>query len=76
MENYKQPKEFGDEDEITKQLRSDGCAPKLLESEEEDDFVLPKKKVKKGKLTEAFNKNCTFIIRPLIWHVYGCLMVI
>lgn len=52
VENYKQPKEFGDEDDITKQMRSEGCAPQLPQSDnsekEEDSFVVPMKKVKKG----------------------------
>jgi hypothetical protein len=53
VEDYKQPKEFGDEDELTKHIRSEGCAPQLPqsekeESEEEEDYVTPVKKVKKG----------------------------
>jgi len=31
VENYKMPKEHDDEDEVTKQLKNEGCAPKPLE---------------------------------------------
>ncbi|KAJ8310765.1 hypothetical protein KUTeg_012630 [Tegillarca granosa] len=52
VENYKAPKEHGDEDELTQKLRSEGCAPTVEESseeeEEEDTYVVPAKKVKKG----------------------------
>ena len=54
VENYKQPKEFGDEDDITKQIRSEGCAPavQLSDGTDEDDVdILPSKKMKKGYKT-------------------------
>ncbi|CAG2227568.1 IST3 [Mytilus edulis] len=61
VENYKQPKEFGDEDDITKQMRSEGCAPQLPQSDnsekEEDSFVVPMKKVKKEKKPKKKKKE-------------------
>ena len=52
VEKYKVPKEHGDEDDITKKLRKEGIAPKVEEGEEEDseeeDYVIPIKKHKKG----------------------------
>ncbi|CAC5360653.1 RBMX2 [Mytilus coruscus] len=61
VENYKQPKEFGDEDDITKQMRSEGCAPQLPQSDnsekEEDSFVVPMKKVKKEKKSKKKKKE-------------------
>lgn len=52
MEKYKVPKEHGDEDEETMRVRMEGIAPKVEEgssdSEEEDDYVIPIKKHKKG----------------------------
>lgn len=47
VEKYKVPKEHGDEDDITKKLRKEGIAPKVEEGEEED-YVIPIKKHKKG----------------------------
>ncbi|KAL4220401.1 RNA-binding motif protein [Mactra antiquata] len=53
VEEYRKPKEHGDEDEITKKLRAEGCAPKIQESPErissEDEPPLVKVKVKKEK---------------------------
>ena len=51
VSNYRKPKDFGDEDEITKHLRDEGCAPKLesSESEQEEEYDIPVKKVKKGQ---------------------------
>ncbi|CAM1330651.1 RBMX2 (predicted) [Pycnogonum litorale] len=47
--NYKIPKEFENEDEITKTLRNEGCAPKeTVSSDENDDVVVLKSKRKKG----------------------------
>lgn len=61
VENYKAPKEFGDEDEITKQIRSEGCAPQLLESDsesgEDQDNVVPVKKLKKEKKLKKKKKE-------------------
>lgn len=52
VEKYKVPKEHGDEDEETMRVRMEGIAPKIEEgssdSEEEDDYVVPIKKQKKG----------------------------
>lgn len=50
--NYRPPKDSDDIDDVTKSLRQEGCAPKLSssssESEEEDGYVVPLKKSKKG----------------------------
>lgn len=49
VKDYKPPKDFGTEDQITQKLRSEGCAPKLpSSSEDEDNYNIPMKKVKKG----------------------------
>lgn len=53
VSNYRPPKDTDDIDDVTKQLREEGCAPKvpgLSESESEDEYLLPVKKLKKGKL--------------------------
>ena len=57
MEEYKQPKEFGDEDDMTKQLRSEGIAPTApkSEEEEEEEEIYPSKKPKKGKWNTSLN---------------------
>ena len=55
-DNYKMPKDTGEEDEVTKKLRQQGVAPKPLkvtdseeeEEEEEEDYQVPVKKMKKG----------------------------
>jgi len=50
--NYRPPKEHGDEDDLTKKLREEGCAPTVESSEEEqesDDGLLPMPDVKKKK---------------------------
>ncbi|KAK3583695.1 hypothetical protein CHS0354_021445 [Potamilus streckersoni] len=50
VENYKVPKEHGDEDEETKRLRMEGCAPKTPTPETEKDGE--KKKIDKKKKKE------------------------
>ncbi len=47
VENYRMPKEHGDEDEVTMKLRETGCAPQLQPVEPEKSAVT--KKVKKGE---------------------------
>lgn len=53
-ENYRRPKETGEEDDLTQQLRAVGCAPKTPsaseEDEEEDLQIVPVKKLKKGNV--------------------------
>ena len=44
VNNYRPPKDHGDEDEVTKKLRMTGVAPQAPSSEseeEEDDDLLP-----------------------------------
>lgn len=52
VEDYKKPKEHGNEDEVTMKLRAEGCAPKLPDSPEEmsseEEPLQVKVKVKKG----------------------------
>ncbi|XP_033760655.1 RNA-binding motif protein, X-linked 2-like [Pecten maximus] len=61
VEGYRQPKEHGDEDDVTQKLRAEGCAPKVEEEEEEDDeedeFVVPVKKEKKEKHKKSKKKK-------------------
>ena len=52
VKDYKMPKEHGDEDDLTKKVRSEGCAPKLessTEEEEEEDVSEVRKTEKKGR---------------------------
>jgi RNA-binding motif X-linked protein 2 len=61
VSNYKPPKDTEDIDDITKNLRDEGCAPKLPdqlsseeeseeeEEEEEEQYAVAVKKSKKGK---------------------------
>lgn len=54
VEDYKMPKETGEEDDITQKIRKEGCAPKVQHTEEQDeeeegdDTIAPVKKAKKG----------------------------
>ncbi|XP_062614594.1 RNA-binding motif protein, X-linked 2-like [Saccostrea cucullata] len=60
VENYKVPKEHGDEDEVTKKLRMEGIAPKVEEEEsdsEEEDYTIPVKKNKKEKKAKKKKKK-------------------
>ncbi|XP_046559309.1 RNA-binding motif protein, X-linked 2-like [Haliotis rubra] len=50
VENYKIPKEHGDEDEVTKRLREEGCAPKIQPSSSSEEEPVVVKKAKKGSL--------------------------
>lgn len=47
VEEYRKPKEHGDEDEVTMKLRNEGCAPQIPQSPElspeEDPLTLMKK---------------------------------
>ncbi|KAK3730213.1 hypothetical protein RRG08_034959 [Elysia crispata] len=52
VKDYKVPKEYGDEDELTKKVRAEGVAPKLESSTEEDvkdDDIEERKTEKKAK---------------------------
>lgn len=52
MKDYKPPKEHGDEDDTTKKLRLEGCAPTMEEEgeeEEEQEELLPYTPMKKSK---------------------------
>ena len=53
VEDYKKPKEHGNEDEVTMKLRAEGCAPQVPDSPEEmsseEEPLQVKVKVKKGK---------------------------
>lgn len=74
MKEYKVPKEHGDEDELTKKIRDEGCAPKLEESIEKDDnqnetSKREKKSEKKIKGTEVIdNQKEIYYI-----HCFQCL---
>jgi hypothetical protein len=54
VKDYKPPKDHGDEDDVTKKMRLEGCAPTLVldvesDDEEEEEVQLEtKKKSKKG----------------------------
>ena len=51
------PKEYGDEDELTKKVRAEGVAPKLESSTEEDvkdDDIEERKTEKKGAIFFCF----------------------
>lgn len=67
VEEYKKPKEHGDEDDVTMKLRTDGCAPQIPDSPEhvttEEEPLQVKVKVKKG------TQNCDRSIR------YACTIV-
>lgn len=61
VEEYKKPKEHGDEDEITMKLRTEGCAPQIPPSpehdaEEEEEPLQVKVKVKKEKRVKKEKK--------------------
>ena len=47
VEEYRKPKDHGDEDDLTKKLRAEGCAPKIESSPEPEEDLLPIKP-KKG----------------------------
>ncbi|CAE1301712.1 RBMX2 [Acanthosepion pharaonis] len=61
--NYRPPKETGDEDEIVKELRAEGCAPQVPESssseegEVKDSPPSPPKKLKKEKLEKKMKRR-------------------
>ena len=38
VSDYKKPKETGEEDELTKQLRAEGCAPKVPQAQVMEDL--------------------------------------
>lgn len=62
VEGYRQPKEDGNEDDITRQLRDEGCAPQVHsnggENSEEDNETPKTKKKKKGKLHKCREIIC------------------
>ncbi|XP_051959611.1 LOW QUALITY PROTEIN: RNA-binding motif protein, X-linked 2-like [Xyrauchen texanus] len=59
--NYRPPKDTDDIDDITEQLRKEGCAPKLpppsSDSESEEDCAVPSKKQKKDKKEKKKKKK-------------------
>ncbi|CAL8266568.1 unnamed protein product [Merluccius merluccius] len=67
VSNYRPPKDTDDIDDITKNLREEGCAPKLPdqsssdeeeeEEEEEEQYVVPVKKSKKDKKEKKKKKK-------------------
>ncbi|MCI4386347.1 hypothetical protein PGIGA_G00061180 [Pangasianodon gigas] len=59
VSNYRPPKDSDDIDDVTKQLREEGCAPKApsSESESEDECLLPLKKPKKDKKEKKKKKK-------------------
>ncbi|GAA6071891.1 RNA-binding motif protein, X-linked 2, partial [Tachysurus ichikawai] len=60
VSNYRPPKDSEDIDSITKNLREQGCAPKVTsssESESEDEHLIPVKKPKKDKKEKKKKKK-------------------
>ncbi|XP_060941805.1 RNA-binding motif protein, X-linked 2 [Limanda limanda] len=66
VKDYRPPKDFEDIDDITKNLRDEGCAPKATRSassssssssEEEEQYVIPVKKLKKDKKEKKKKKK-------------------
>ncbi|KAG1701407.1 RNA-binding motif protein, X-linked 2 [Nymphon striatum] len=57
--NYKMPKEHEDDDEITTKLKNEGCAPKIIHEEKQEEVAeVPKKlKVKKAKKKKSKGKK-------------------
>ncbi|CAL1265954.1 unnamed protein product [Larinioides sclopetarius] len=55
--NYKPPKDNEQDDEITKMLKSEGCAPKPIKAESSADEVVHKKKHKKHKKEKKKHKK-------------------
>ena len=57
VKDYKPPKEFGNEDNITMKVRTEGCAPTLKASSssgEEDGYVVPVKRTAPGVCNKFF----------------------
>ena len=65
MEEYRKPKEHGDEDEVTKKIRAEGIAPRIpestatrgTESAEGDDDRESRLEVKKGDIECMFTNK-------------------
>ncbi|KFM80685.1 RNA-binding motif protein, X-linked 2, partial [Stegodyphus mimosarum] len=55
--NYKPPKENEQDDELTKLLKSEGCAPKLIKQEPTDNSTGEKHKKKKSKKEKKHKKK-------------------
>ncbi|XP_035232969.1 RNA-binding motif protein, X-linked 2-like isoform X2 [Stegodyphus dumicola] len=55
--NYKPPKENEHDDELTKMLKSEGCAPKLIKQEPPDNRTEEKHKKKKSKKEKKHKKK-------------------
>lgn len=66
VKDYRPPKDTEDIDDITKHLRDEGCAPKAHESssssEEDEQYTIPVKKAKKGKVTSRCPKYRHFVL--------------
>ncbi|XP_070839136.1 RNA-binding motif protein, X-linked 2 isoform X2 [Chaetodon trifascialis] len=62
VKDYRPPKDTEDIDDVTKQLREDGCAPKAREhssssSDEDEQYAIPVKKPKKDKKEKKKKKK-------------------
>nr|XP_046266511.1 RNA-binding motif protein, X-linked 2 [Scatophagus argus] len=62
VKGYRPPKDTEDIDDVTKQLREEGCAPKVPEtssssSEEDEQYTIPVKKPKKDKKEKKKKKK-------------------
>ncbi|KAI8770620.1 RNA-binding motif protein, X-linked 2-like [Biomphalaria glabrata] len=53
VKEYKVPKEHGDEDELIKKIREEGCAPKIQSSEEEESDGEIQDKAESTKVTKV-----------------------
>ncbi|KAI5096876.1 RNA-binding motif protein, X-linked 2 isoform X1 [Silurus meridionalis] len=57
VSNYRPPKDSEDIDDVTKRLREEGCAPKVVPSSELEPELLPLKKPKKDKKEKKKKKE-------------------
>lgn len=62
VKDYRLPKEFGDEDEITKQIRTEGCGP---QEEKEVKTEALKQKTEKGK-----SKSCIEFSETICFNLF------
>ena len=70
VKDYKPPKDSDDIDDVTKQLREQGCPPKVEEpasSESEDEqYVIPVKKAKKGDIIDCIISLQSTLVHSII----------